>query len=173
MINNWDRDNRWEIKSLGDIAELIKPGIKKFVQNKHYVKTGNIDDSKILSTDIITYEDRPNRADMEVQEGDVLFARMQSTNKVFLVTSKETGYIFSTGFAVVRPKLDKIEPKFLAFYFKSKYFQSEKDKVAHGATQKAINNSDILKIRGPASRFKDTKADSLQFRADGGVKAEA
>ncbi len=114
-----------------------------------YVQTGDVNDDEIAATAPVTYAGRPSRANMEVQENDVLVARMKATKKVLVVTAVEKDYLFSTGFAVLRPKTSMISPRFLAYYFRSNGFQTEKDRNAHGATQKAINNSSLERMDIP------------------------
>lgn len=53
--------------------------------------------------------------------------------------------IFSTGFLGLQCSSDSFE--YIATYIKSEYFEKAKNKLAHGATQQAINNSDLRGIK--------------------------
>lgn len=136
-----------KLRNLRDVSTIIDSGVKRFNGLKKYVKTGDVKDNQIIATNEVTYENRPSRANMEVQEGDVLCARMNATVKVLLVSAKEKEYLFSTGFAVLRPKTEIVLPKFLMHSLRSNYFQAQKDKAAEGATQKAVNNDSLQKLR--------------------------
>jgi type I restriction enzyme S subunit len=57
-----------------------------------------------------------------------------------------TNYIFSTGFVVIRSS-ENVNKSFLTHFLKSNLFQDEKDKLCTGATQKAINNQNIEKLK--------------------------
>jgi type I restriction enzyme S subunit len=82
---------------------------------------------------------------MQPKSGDVMFAKMKETEKVFLIGSKEADeYLFSTEFMILRPNRDKILPEYLYHYVKCKKFQRKKNSLCHGATQKAINNKDMV-----------------------------
>jgi type I restriction enzyme S subunit len=137
----------WPTKKLGEICEIISPGIKKFDGVKKYVATADVGFDKIVNFAEITYKRRPSRANMEPRENDVLVARMAETNKFLIVNKKlQDNYIFSTGFAVLRAKKELL-PKYLFYFFTTKDFNLQKDKLAVGATQKAINNPALKKIK--------------------------
>jgi type I restriction enzyme S subunit len=145
------------LRRLVDVASLVDSGIREFRGKKRYVKTGDVLNNEIMATQDVTYRSRPSRANMEVQEGDVICARMKATVKVLLITSKERDYLFSTGFAILRPKLDAVSPEYLMYYLRSNYFQAEKDKLAQGATQKAVNNSALQELRVPVPPLETQK----------------
>jgi len=137
----------WPTKKLGEVCEIISPGIEKFDGVKKYVATADVDFDKIVNFAEITYKNRPSRANMEAEENDVLVARMAETKK-FLIADKnlQDNYIFSTGFAVLRVK-EELIPRYLFYFLTTKDFNLQKDKLAVGATQKAINNSALQKIK--------------------------
>lgn len=126
-------------------VEIVNSGVSEFEGIKKYIKTGNLETGKILSFDEVTYKNRPSRANMQPKSGDVMFAKMKETEKVFLIGSKEADeYLFSTGFMILRPNREKILPEYLYHYVKSRKFQRKKDSLCHGATQKAMNNKDMI-----------------------------
>ncbi|MBI2183951.1 MAG: restriction endonuclease subunit S [Thaumarchaeota archaeon] len=137
------------LKKISEVAQIVETGVRRFNGLKKYVKTGDMRDNTIVADREVTFENRPSRANMEVQEGDVLCARMKGTEKVLVITKQERNYLFSTGFAVLRAKRNLMTPRFLAYYLRFPYFQAEKDKAAHGATQKAINNPALYSISVP------------------------
>ena len=144
----------WPTKKLGETCEIIPPGIKEFEGSKKYIATADVDFDKILDFTEITYKNRPSRANMEVKENYVLVARMAETKK-FLMADKnlQDNYIFSTGFAVLRAK-DELIPKYLFYFLTTKDFSLQKDKLSVGATQKAINNPALKKIKIPIPPLK-------------------
>jgi restriction endonuclease S subunit len=139
----------WPTKKLGEACEIISPGIKEFECSKKYVATADVDCDKITNFTEITYKNRPIRANIEVKENDILVARMAETKK-FLMADKnlQNNYIFSTGFAALRVK-EELIPKYLFYFLNTKDFNLQKDKLAVGATQKAINNPALKKIKIP------------------------
>lgn len=134
----------WNFQKMITVVDKRKSGIEKFEGKRRYVSTGDLQGSELSFTDI-TFENRPSRANMEGKEGDVIFAKMKDTNKVLLITEELSRNIYSTGFYVLIPK-DLVLSKFLYYYLKSDYFMIQKNKLAKGATQKAINDDDLAKI---------------------------
>lgn len=139
-----------------NVAPIQNKTVKPFIGYRSYVATGDLVDSEIISFENVTYESRPSRANMLVEENDLICARMQSTNKIYLFSSDSEKYILSTGFLVLKPTND-LYPKYLYYYLKSEYFQSEKDKNCKGATQKAINNSSFSKLQIPLPPLTEQK----------------
>lgn len=138
----------WEYVSLLDYMDLVKPGAKRFDGIKKYVATGSLETG--LITDFIEIDDanKPSRANVEVQKGDVLFAKMKDTEKVFLIEAEHTDYLFSTGFSVLRIKdKQKFIPKYIYYWLRSSYFQNKKNEECSGATQKAISNNKLKEFK--------------------------
>jgi len=128
-------------------CKLMQSGVEDYQGKKDYVATGDVINNQIIDVTPYSDENRPSRANMSVKTNDILFARMKNTTKVLLITSKENKQIFSTGFAILRPDMKKINPRYVMHICKSKEFQKAKDKFAHGGTQKSINNGNIAKLQ--------------------------
>lgn len=127
--------------------------VKPFDGNKQYMSTGDLQGESLSFVDV-TFKDKPSRADISVQKGDVLFARMKGTKKVLQVTQELADIIVSTGFAVLRPS-DDCDPSYLATYLSSDYFERQKAKFCSGAIQPAITNGGIEKLQIPLPPLKD------------------
>lgn len=138
-------------------CKLIQSGVEKYQGKKDYVATGDVINNKIIGITPYSDENRPSRANMSVKTNDILFARMKNTTKVLLITSKESKQIFSTGFAILRPDIKEIDPRYIMHICKSKEFQKTKDKFAHGGTQKSINNDNITKLQIPIPSLDEQK----------------
>lgn len=128
---------------LKEVTEILPSGISKFEGEKKYVDTRSVDGSEIIDYKLISYKNRPSRANIEVEKDCILFAKAKNTHKVFLVNSENVKNIYSTGFFALKPKKEKILPEYLYYYFSFNETELLKDRLAHGATQKAINNSDL------------------------------
>lgn len=134
---------------LSDVATIVSSGVAKFTGEKKYIDTKSVFKNKIVDSKPVTYHKRPARANMEATEGCVLFAKMQNTFKALLIDSETaSNNIFSTGFFVLKPKPDKLLSKYLYYWLNFDGTGALKNQLAHGGTQKAINNFDM------ANRFK-------------------
>jgi type I restriction enzyme, S subunit len=131
---------------LTEVAPLVADRVTVFEGIREYVATGSLDNFQGITSESITYANRPSRADLAVKNNDLCFARMQSTEKVLLITEDNKNFIYSTGFAVIRPNIKSVFPRFLFHLIKSSSFQAKKDLLCSGATQKAITNEKINSI---------------------------
>lgn len=150
MIKENDLPDGWKVVELLEHLNLVKSGVKDFTGFKKYVATGSLKTGKIINHVEVEYETKPSRANMEVKENDIIFAKMKDTMKIFRVSSNETKYIFSTGFSILRVMdYEMIHPDYVFYWLKSSYFQNQKNKECTGATQKAINESKLKKFKIP------------------------
>ena len=134
--------------SVLEVSSIRNQSVELFTGTKKYVATGDVDEQAIETFTEITYDNRPSRANIEVKLGQVLFARMKGTNKVIQIDESNQDYIYSTGFCVLEPS-ELVTTDYLRVFLKSDLFQIQKDKHSKGATQKAINNEVISKIKIP------------------------
>ena len=131
-----------------DCMELVSSSPKAFADKKIYVSTGAVDINKIdySHTELVTYYNRPSRANLVAQAEDILFAKMFGTTKVLMLDKTTSQNIYSTGFFAVRANRKVITPKCLYYLISSKFFSEQKDRNCSGATQKAVTNTGLKKI---------------------------
>ena len=132
-----------------DVADAISSGPSEFVGPKKYFATGDVDGSQLLEGSLVTFRDRPSRANLVAQGEDVLFAKMQSTDKVIYVDNSIENAIFSTGFFNLRARRDVLDPRFLFWFLRSPQFHREKDKRCTGTTQKALTLAGLKDLTIP------------------------
>ncbi|MEI3611884.1 restriction endonuclease subunit S [Pseudogracilibacillus sp. SO30301A] len=135
--------------SILDVCDLNDKTVKEYEGVKRYVATGDVSNGKIVSFSDVNYIKKPSRANRMVEKGEILLAKMKETEKVLLIDEKNEDYIYSTGFFTLKPDTNKVNAEYIYYVLKSKYFQNEKDKLAKGATQKALNNAGFKKIKIP------------------------
>lgn len=161
MSELYNLPNDWEWVFIDDknSNKIKASGINKFIGEKNYLSTKSIQNNKICSVEeIITYDNRPSRANLQPLLGDVFFAKMQATEKVLSVNLDiSNSYIISTGFIGIEILNNKFESKYLKYYFKTNYFNSKKDELCGGGTQKAINNQNAKLISIPFPPLEEQK----------------
>jgi type I restriction enzyme S subunit len=141
----------WKVGGLieNNISEFIKPNVDKFIGEKNYVETSNVNLSNFVGKfEKITNKERPSRANMQPVKNSIWFARMAKSKKYLLFLDsdiKNIGQkILSTGFAGI-----KYTKEYLPFYWSfilSNTFDRLKNQFAEGAVQISINNDNIKKI---------------------------
>lgn len=141
----------WKIQNFNnnDLTKIIQPGINKFENEKIYLPTASIQDDKIVDFSYkITYENRESRANMQPISNSVWFAKMKNSKKVLYFADYSQEYInkliLSTGLCGLYCKDNTIE--YIWNTINSEYFEVRKDSLAHGATQEAVNNDDLISI---------------------------
>jgi len=135
-----------DIIPLKKVLKIAKSGVELFEGKKVYIDTRSVKGNRIVGDGKkVTYNNRKSRANMEVNNGDVLFAKMANTKKVLFIDSENSSKLYSTGFFVLRPNLELLRPKFLYYYFRFNGTELLKDRLAHGETQKQLNNSQLRK----------------------------
>ena len=136
------------MKKFLDCISIVGATPSKFHGTKKYVSTGAVATTEIDESEVVevTYEDRPSRANLSAEAGDILFAKMQGTRKTLLSDSETEENIYSTGFYAVRANPEVITTECLYYLIDSELFLAQKDKNCSGATQKAITNGGMAKI---------------------------
>lgn len=135
------------------ITQITQPtntSVKPFSWERFYIATWTLEQKKINfeSSEKVTFENKPSRANQEVQVWDVIFAKMQNTKKTLLITEKEKDFIYSSWFFVLRP-WKEILSWYLKHFLNSASFLEQKDKNCTWATQKALTLEWLQKIQIP------------------------
>jgi len=139
---------------LTDIAPYSGKRVQPFDGMKRYLSTGDLKGEN-LSFEDVTYKSKPSRADIIVDKGDVLFAKMINTNKALLIDSELDGIIVSTGFSVHKPIENILVNEYFLHFLKHDIFHRQKNKLCTGAIQSAISNSSLEKFFVPVPDYSD------------------
>ena len=129
-------------------VDIVGSAVKKFDGERKYVSTGALDCDHIDFSQVenVTYDDKPSRANLTANTGDILFAKMQGTKKTIILNEDTCQYVYSTGFCAIRPNENIISSRCLYHLVTSDFFLNQKDRYCSGATQKAITNDGLKKI---------------------------
>jgi len=128
-------------------VDIINSRVKPFKGQRKYLDTGGLNIDKVEEVREFDFESKPSRANQNVQIGDIILARMKETIKVKVISEKESNFMVSTGFVVLRAKKNISDINYLKHIFLSDSFQRDKDELCTGATQKAINNGNFNKLK--------------------------
>jgi len=141
--------------------EILPSGIERFIGEKSYLSTESIKKTKIEKIECkISFNNRPSRANMQPILNSIWFAKMKSTLKVYVFNelNKEEieKYVLSTGFTGIKV-MKTVSPKYVRYFLLTDYFNRIKDYLCSGATQKAIKNEKIRKIKIPLPNLSTQK----------------
>jgi type I restriction enzyme S subunit len=140
----------WNVQTLrnNNLCSVMKPGVDVFDQ-KVYLATADVDGIEIGEGNIINYETREGRANMQPQNYSVWFAKLKSSIKHIYLNNELNDFfktrILSTGFCGLQCTPDSFE--YIASFVGNRHFEITKDILAHGATMEGINNDDLNYIK--------------------------
>lgn len=134
--------NQWEKNKLSKIAKFNP---KSTLPEKFKY----VDLESVLGTDLISYrevsrENAPSRAQRLAQKGDIFYQTVRPYQKNnYLFDSDEKDYVFSTGYAQLRPLIDSA---FLLARLQEESFVNKVLERCTGTSYPAINSKDLSKI---------------------------
>ena len=132
-----------------DVAKNVTCAPEDFDDTRTYYATADVDGADLLDGTGVTYSGRPSRANLVAEQDDILFAKMQATDKVVHINGQMEDALFSTGFFCLRPDSQCLDARFLFWILRSPYFHREKDRRCTGATQRALTLAGLREIKVP------------------------
>ena len=120
---------------------------------KKYLDTSSVEGiNNITSGEIITYDQRPSRANMQPISDSVWFAKMKGSYKNLVIGKSDIDIIekniLSTGFQGIKAS-KRLPLSLLTAFIISKDFNSQRDLNSVGTTMAGINNEIFMKINVP------------------------
>jgi len=144
-----------KVEKLLDVVQIKNPKPEKFSGEKRYYSTGNIDEHNVSENfELVKFENRPSRANVQPIENSVGFAKMKSTAKTLLVTKNYSECIFSTGMNFLVPS-ENIISKYLYYYLISPYFLDLKDKYSGQGIMGGLSNKDLNLFKIPVPSLQE------------------
>ena len=137
---------KWEVKRL---RFAVKYNLETLSDNAtdpnyeiEYLDIGNVDgDGNILSTENLLFRDAPSRARRIVKNEDTIISTVRTYLKaIAFLENIPDNMIASTGFAVIQPQKDTV-PKYLFYFFRSKFFVEQVVMNSKGVSYPAITPS--------------------------------
>lgn len=132
-----------------------------------YVDIGNVDSSgTIHEIAEHRFQEAPSRARRIVRDGDVIVSTVRTyLQAIAPIVSPPQNLIVSTGFAVVRPKPEVLDPGFCKYALREPYFIHEVMARSVGVSYPAINASELanIPIRVPPLQIQRAIANFLDY----------
>jgi type I restriction enzyme S subunit len=139
--------NEWSRCRLGDVV-LINPeqlGANWPFNHLRYIDISSVGEGFVaIPPKYLALPDAPSRAKRLIKPGDTVISTVRPNRRsMFFVRELEPDVVVSTGFAVLRPLVNRIEPYFLYAYVFNKAFTNYLVSREKGAAYPAISASDI------------------------------
>ncbi|MEW6111544.1 MAG: restriction endonuclease subunit S [Thermodesulfobacteriota bacterium] len=114
-----------------------------------YLDIGNVDSSgDINEMASYRFENAPSRARRIVLDGDVIISTVRTyLQAITSIENPPENLIVSTGFAVIRPRTDVLDPQYCKYALREPSFLAEVEMGSVGVNYPAINATEIGNIR--------------------------
>lgn len=142
-------EDDWEQRKLNEVAEFNPKS--DLPESFEYVDLESVVGTEMVSHRTETKETAPSRAQRLAQTGDVFFQTVRPYQRNnYLFTKPDNNYVFSTGYAHMRPKIDA---EFLMCFLQTDGFVKVVLDNCTGTSYPAINSNDLsnLEIDLPTS----------------------
>jgi type I restriction enzyme M protein len=143
-------------KRLGDLVKIKKSKSNKLKQKDLLVRYVELSDISIQYNEIINATEQlvhelPSRASYELKEGEIITAVAgnsigTNSHASAYVTDDYSGCICTNGFRVFNVDEKKLNPFYLLYFLKSKYFLNQVYRFRTGAAIPSLLDSDLLNI---------------------------
>ena len=138
----------WHLKIIGDLCgqvEKIDPA-NLDRDTFMYLDIGALEpsSSSLENVEPISTTNAPSRARQLIREGDSVFSTVRPyMKKVAYIPREFDGEIASTGFCVLRPKVEKLNPKYLFYFLLSDQLLDQVLPLQRGVSYPAIRDNDL------------------------------
>ena len=133
---------------LGDVISINTENLNKNYPFEiiKYIDIGSVGEGVISDLDEISVENAPSRAKRIVKNNDTILSTVRPQNRSFYFFKEVSeNTVASTGFAVLSPKNEKIDGRFLYYYISDKSFTTYLANHEKGAAYPAITTDVIFK----------------------------
>ncbi|CYW16950.1 restriction endonuclease subunit S [Streptococcus suis] len=141
-FKEFENADAWELRKLGEVAE-INP--KSQIPEKfEYVDLESVVGTSLISHRTVRAESAPSRAQRLALPGDIFYQTVRPYQKNnYLFDLSDDNYVFSTGYAQLRPKIDD---RYLMIKIQDDGFVKEVLDRCTGTSYPAINSKDLSQI---------------------------
>lgn len=147
----------WKEYKLGEIADVQTGPFGSQLHMSDYQNEGtpiitveHLGDNRIIHNNLplVGEEDKNRLKKYVLAEGDIVFSRVGSVDRRAYVSANEDGWMFSGRCLRVRPT-QKVDAKFLSYYFGLEDFKETIRRIAVGATMPSINTTILSNVVVP------------------------
>ena len=109
--------SEWVHSKVGDVAEINPEAIGREWPFPYirYIDISSVGEGTILETpQMINLAEAPSRAKRLVRQGDTVLSSVRPNRRsMFFASGPSPDWVVSTGFVVLRPRRDRIDPRYL------------------------------------------------------------
>lgn len=144
----------WPVRRLKYLATLNDEALTEDTDPDYelrYIDIGNVDSlGRVHDIAPYRFEKAPSRARRLVRDGDVIISTVRTyLEAIAPIANPPENLVVSTGFAVVRPMTDRLDPGFCKYAMRQRKFMYEVVARSTGISYPAINASELADIALP------------------------
>lgn len=167
---------RRQRQTIRDVANLTERRIQPEVLAKQttfqYIEIGSIRGDGIADSELVEVSEIPSRAQWIVEPGDVITSTVRPIRRLSaLITPEQSGYVCSSGFAVLHPKegANGIEPEVLLTFLRLPIICEILDLHTTASMYPAISTARLMEI--PIAVPKQSVRDAIVSKVRAALKA--
>jgi len=136
------------ICDVADLAEIrFRPEKLKGSDTFQYIEIGSVRGDGLADSETVEVAEAPSRAQWIVEPGDIITSTVRPIRRLSaLITPEQSGNVCSSGFAVLRPKPDEIEPEVLLTFLRLPVICEILDLHTTASMYPAISTTRLMKI---------------------------
>lgn len=172
---------KWSVRRLKYLATINDEALTEDTEPDYeirYIDIGNVDSQgRICDIAAYRFEAAPSRARRRVRSGDVIISTVRTyLEAIAPISDPPENLVVSTGFAVIRPNLEKLDPGFCKYAIRERAFMHEVVARSTGISYPAINASELadiellvppLDVQQQVAAYLDTETDRLDLLIGG------
>ena len=147
-MSGHEEHSRRRLKFAASINDEVLGEDTKHDYQLQYIDIGNVYSSGSVDEPVdYQFKDAPSRARRRVRAGDIIISCVRTyLQAIAPIRNPPANLVVSTGFAVVRPSPDFLDPRFASYAVREPSFLAEIEKRSVGVSYPAINPSDLADI---------------------------
>lgn len=136
------------------LADVASTNCRRFIPavsgEFDYIEIGGVTSSAAINAERLPQSEAPSRASQIVEANDVITSKVRPIRRITaLISSKQDGFVCSSGFAVLKPR--HVSPELLFSYLRAQQICELMDLHTTASMYPAISEQDLLRL--PFLRF--------------------
>lgn len=152
----------WTTKRLGEVANINPDAIGRDWPHSHirYIDISSVGVGQIeVAPQWMKLSDAPSRAKRLLRKGDTILSTVRPNRRsMFFASEPNDDWVVSTGFAVLRPNIKLVEPRFLYTCVFNQAFTEYLITREKGAAYPAVSSEDIASAEIPFPPLAEQRA---------------
>lgn len=167
----------WPVRRLKFVATVNDEALTEDTDPAYeirYIDIGNVDSlGRVHDIAEYRFEAAPSRARRRVRNGDVIISTVRTyLEAIAPISDPPENLVVSSGFAVIRPTTDRLDPGFCKYALRERAFMHEVVARSTGISYPAINASELAEIALPVppldvqrkiAAFLDTEVEGIDL----------